>query len=277
MKAYTINLKENYPFLQGGELDCLLMDYPCPGAPREWKRPAVVVFPGGGYWRISQSEGDPIAAAFMALGFQTFVVRYLCVQQEVRYPEQLLEAAAAADYIKKHAEELNVNEKEIFVVGSSAGAHLAANLSVSYELASKLAGIPLDCKPTGVGLAYPVIAHNYGHTDSFNNLLKGYSEEEKKELLPQLNLDTLVTENTPPTFLWTTAEDVIVPPENTIRYTLALAKAGVPYESHIYPKGHHGLSTASVELWPLAGDIPKVKGWVKDCAAFFHMFTEEKF
>lgn len=276
MKAYTVNLKENYPFLQGGELDCLLMDYPCPGE-REWKRPAVIVLPGGGYWRISQSEGDPIAAAFMAMGFQTFVLRYLCVQQGVRYPEQLLEAASAADYVRKHAKEFNVNEKEIFVVGSSAGGHLATNLSVSHELASKLAGKELDCKPTAVGLAYPVIAYNYGHTDSFNNLLQGYSEEEKKEVLAQLNLDTLVTADTPPTFIWCTAEDTIVPPENTIRYTLALMKAGVPYESHIYPIGPHGLSTASVELWPFAGDIPKVANWIKDCAAFFHMFTEEKF
>lgn len=276
MKAYTIKLKEEYDFLQGGELDCLLMDYPL-GREREWKRPAVLICPGGGYWRVSPPESDPLSTAFMAKGFQTFVLKYLCVQQEARYPEQLLEAAAAADYVRKHANEFNVNEKEIFVVGASAGGHLAANLSVSYELASKLAGLPLDCKPTGVGLAYPVIAHNYGHIDSFNNLLKGYSDEEKNELWSQVDLDRLVNADTPPTFIWTTAEDVIVPPENTIRYTLALVKAGVPYESHIYPKGHHGLSTASVELWPLAEDIPKVANWVKDCANFFRMFTEEKF
>ncbi len=276
MKVCTVNLKENYPFLQGGEIECLLMEYPCPGE-REWKRPAVIVAPGGGYWRISQSEGSPIAAAFMAMGFQTFVLKYLCVQQGVSYPEQLLEIAAAADYIRKHAEEYNVNEKEIFVVGSSAGAHLAANLSVSYDLASKLAGTTLDCKPTAVGLCYPVIAYDYGHTDSFNNLLQGYSEEEKKALLAQVNLDSLVTPDTPPTFLWCTAEDIIVPPENTIRHTLALAKAGVSYESHIYPIGPHGLSTASAELWPLAIDIPKVENWVRDCAEFFRMYTEEKF
>lgn len=275
MKAYTINLKEKYDFLQGGELECLLMDYPCPRT-REWKRPAVLVIPGGGYLRISQSEGDPIAASFMALGFQTFVLKYLCVPQKVRYPEQLLEAASAMDYIRKHAKELNVNEKEVFVIGSSAGGHLAGNLSVSHELASKLSGTILDCKPTGVGLAYPVISHNYGHIDSFKNLLDGYTEAEKTELWAQVDLDLLVTKETPPTFIWTTAQDIIVPPENTIRYTLALAKAGVAYESHIYPIGHHGLSTASAELWPLAIDIPKVKNWVKDCAEFFRTYTEEK-
>ena len=277
MKAYKLNLKEMYSFLQGGELSCLLMEYSFPGERPNWKRPAVIVVPGGGYSRISPSEGDPIATAFMALGFQAFVLKYRCTSQDAYYPEQLLELAAAVDYVRKHAVELNVNEKEIFVIGSSAGGHLAANLSVSYELASKLAGIELDCKPTAVGLAYPVIAYDYGHTGSFDNLLKGYSEEEKKSLLPQLNLDAMVTAETPPTFIWCTAEDTIVPPENTIRYVLALAKAGVSYESHIYPVGPHGLSTGSVEIWPFAGDIPKVVSWVKDCADFFRMYTEEKF
>ncbi len=277
MKTLTINLKDEYSFLQGGELSCLLMEYAFPGERPDWKRPAVIVVPGGGYSRISPSEGAPIAAAFMSLGFQTFVLNYRCTAQGAYYPEQLLELASAVDYVKKHACAFNVNEKEIFIIGSSAGGHLAANLSVSYDLASKLAGVPLDCKPRAVGLAYPVIAYNYGHTGSFDNLLKGYSEEEKETLMAQLNLDLLVNADTPPTFIWCTAEDIIVPPENTIRYTLALAKAGVPYEAHIYPIGPHGLSTASVEIWAFAGDIPKVKGWVKDCADFFRMYTEEKF
>lgn len=276
MKAYTVKLKDTYSFLRGGELSCLLMEYSFPGE-RVWSRPAVIVVPGGGYLRISKSEGDPIASAFMALGFQTFVLNYLTGLEGACYPEQLLELSTAVDYVRKHAKELNVNENEIFVVGSSAGGHLAANLSVSHDLPSKLTGIELHCKPTAVGLAYPVIAYDYGHTGSFDNLLKGYSEEEKKALMPQLNLDALVTAQTPPTFIWCTAEDIIVPPENTIRYVLALAKAGVSYESHIYPIGPHGLSTASVEIWPFAGEIPKVVSWLQDCAEFFRMYTKEKF
>ncbi len=277
MKAYTVNLKDAYPFLRGGELSCLLMEYSFPGKRPDWKRPALVVVPGGGYSRISPSEGDPIATAFMALGFQTFVLNYRCTSEDAYYPEQLLELSAAVDYVRTHAKELNVNEQEIFVIGSSAGGHLAANLSVAYARVSELAGVSLDCKPTAVGLAYPVIAYQYGHTGSFDNLLKGYSEDEKKTLLPQLNLDAQVTADTPPTFIWCTAEDVIVPAENTIRYVLALAKAGVPYESHIYPIGPHGLSTGSEEIWPFAAGIPKVRGWMKDCADFFRMYIEEKF
>jgi acetyl esterase/lipase len=275
MKAYTVKLKEEYNFLQGGELACLLMEKPFPEE-REWKRPAVVVVPGGGYWQVSKREGEPISSAFMSLGYQTFILHYLCAPQNVRYPEQLLELASAVDYIRKHATELNVNQREVFIVGFSAGGHLAANLSVAYSRIEELAGVALDCKPKAVGLAYPVISYYYGHTGSYEYLLQGYPEQEKQRLLKETNLDELVSAETSPTFIWSTAQDTCVPPENTIRYTLALAKAGVPYESHIYPLGQHGLSTASAEVCPFALGIPKVAGWIKDCSDFFRMYTEEK-
>lgn len=276
MKVYTIQLENDYDFLQGGELMCCLMERPFPEE-REWKRPAVIVVPGGGYWHVSKRESEPISSAFMALGFQTFILKYLCAPQGVRYPEQLLELASAVDYIKTHAEELHINEKEVFVVGFSAGGHLAGHLSVSYAKIYNLTKKELDCKPTAVGLAYPVISYNYGHTGSFDNLLQGYTADEKLSLIEELNLDSQVTSETPPTFIWCTAQDTIVPAENTVRYVLALLKSSVPYESHIYPIGPHGLSTGSVELNSFVEKVPKVSSWVKDCADFFRMYVEEKF
>ncbi len=276
MKAYTVFLKNEYDFLQGGEVACLLTDRPFQEE-TSWKRPAVVIVPGGGYWHVSKREGEPISNAFMALGFQTFILNYLCAPQSARYPEQLLELSATVDYIRKHAQELNVNEKEIFVIGFSAGGHLAGNLSVAYSKIKNFSKVDLDCKPTAVGLAYPVISYNYGHTGSFDNLLQGYSDSEKLSLIKDINLDEKVTSNTPPTFLWCTSQDKIVPPENTLKYALALDKAKVLYELHIYPLGAHGLSNGSEEVNSFAYGVPKVSGWIKDCADFFRMFVEEKF
>lgn len=276
MKAYTIKLINEYNFLKGGELACQITERPFPEK-TSWKRPAVIIVPGGGYWHVSKREGEPISNAFMALGYQTFILNYLCAPQSVRYPEQLLELASAVDYVKKHAQELNVNDKEIFIVGFSAGGHLAGNLSVSYSKIFDLAGVKLDCKPTAICLAYPVISYEYGHTGSFDNLLQGYSENEKERLIKETNLDDKVSCNTPPTFLWCTAQDKIVPPENTLRYALALAKFNVPYELHIYPLGPHGLSNGSDEVNSFAHGIPKVSGWLKDCADFFRMYVQEKF
>lgn len=279
MKTYTVDLTKEYGFLQGGKLDCLLGDYPWDddnaGA---WKRPAVIVVPGGGYGMVSKREAEPIASAFWARGFQAFVLTYLVADDGVRYPEQLLEEAAAVDYVKKNAEEMHVNADEIFLVGFSAGGHLACNLAVEHQTVSQKAGVELACKPTAVGLCYPVITYKHGHTGSYDNLLNGYTDEAKEELLKTLNLDEAVSEHTPPAFIWTTANDGAVPADNAIRYALALARQGIAYELHVYPNGVHGLATASKEINICENpDLKRISRWIDDCAEFFRLYTVEKF
>ena len=128
MKAYTVDLKEEYP-VQGGKLECLLMDMPF-DCQMEWKRPAMIVVPGGGYAMVSMREGAPIAAAYFARGFQTFILTYLCVGDDVRYPEQLCELAAAVDYVKKNADALHVNKDEIFQYYTNILSPVKQNVSV---------------------------------------------------------------------------------------------------------------------------------------------------
>ena len=278
MKCFKVDLKSEYPFLKGGELECLLMEFPWDGENTfGWKRPALIVVPGGAYGMCSRREGAPIASEFFARGFQTFILRYITDGEEARYPEQLIELAAAVDYVKKHAQALDVNEKEVFAVGFSAGGHLTANLAVEYGNVEKLSGVALDCKPTAVGLSYPVISDNHGHQGSYDNLLRGYSEEEKQELLKKLNLDQSVTEATPPAFIWATATDAVVPADNSLRFALALDRCGVQYELHVYPKGLHGLSTTSLEINHPQPEMEKAGAWLDACAKFFRMYTEEKY
>ena len=276
MRVYTVDLKEKYAFLQGGNLECILMDYPYDGEINpNWKRPAVVVVPGGGYAMVSKREGDPIAAEFFANGFQAFVLTYE-VTPNVAYPEQLLELSASLDYIRAHADEMNVNPDEIFVVGFSAGGHLTANLAVEYQSVSQKAGVALNSKPTAVGLAYPVISRLYGHVGSFDNLLIGYTEEAQAELLKTLNLDQAVTKDTPPAFIWTTAADSIVPSINSLYYAAALANAGVEYELHVHPRGDHGAATGGLEINGYYPELVNIKGWIGECSRFFRMYTVEK-
>ena len=183
MQVYKVNLKDEYVFLQGGTLDCIVTEYPYDGEqPEAWAMPALIVVPGGGYGMTSKREAFPIATAFMAKGFQTFVLNYLCEPQGARYPEQLLEEAAAVDYVKKHAKQLHINPDEVFLVGFSAGGHLVGNLAVEHQNVAQKAGVTLDCKPTAVGLCYPVISKINGHQGSYDNLLQGYSDEAKEEL-----------------------------------------------------------------------------------------------
>ena len=278
MKHFKVDLMDEYPFLKGGDLECLLMDFPWDGENTfGWKRPALIVVPGGGYGMCSRREGAPIASEFFARGFQTFILRYITNGADARYPEQLIELAAAVDYVKKHAQEFNVNEEEVFVVGFSAGGHLTANLAVEYGNVEALSDVALDCKPTAVGLSYPVISKINGHQGSYENLLKGYSQEEQEALLQKLNLDQAVTKDTVPSFIWTTATDEVVPTDNSLRFALALDRCGVQYELHVYPKGQHGLSTASLEINHPQPEMKKASAWIDACAEFFRMYTEEKY
>ncbi len=278
MKTIAIDLKDVYPFLQGGKLEGFVTDYPYDGeAPSDWARPAVLVIPGGGYGMASRREGWPIANAFIGYGFQGFVLWYQNLPEGARYPEQLLEISSAVDYIKKNAKDLGVNPNEVFVVGFSAGGHLTGNLAIEHQNVSQKAGVALDCKPTAVGLCYPVISNTHGHFGSYINLLDGYAEEEKAELLKTLNLNEAVSEHTPPAFIWATADDGLVPADNAIRFAQAMSDQGLEYELHIYPHGRHGLATGRLDINPEGPELKKVVRWVEDCAEFFRMYCVEKF
>lgn len=277
MKRELVDLKKEYG-IAGGTLESIAIDYPFDASGTEWKRPAVIVVPGGGYGFVSKREGEPVAAAFLARGFQTFVLTYTVWPDSV-YPDQLIELAAAVDYVKKNAEKYGVNPDEVFVVGFSAGGHLCANLAVEYADVSKKAGIELNAKPTAAGLSYPVIAKKYGHTVSHDRLLDGYTDEAKAELMQVLELDDAVTKDTAPAFIWSTTEDTCVPPINSLRFAEALMKNGVACELHVYPNGQHGLSTCDheVNVGPNRNYLAKNTKWLDDCAAFFRLFVKEEF
>lgn len=283
MKNFQVDLKQEYG-LKGGKLQAFVADFPWDGVAQSpnWKRPAVIVVPGGGYAFVSKREGEPVALEFLSRGFHAFVLDYhVCAENGESYPEPLFELAASVDYVKKHAEELCVNPEEIFAVGFSAGGHLTANLAVEWQNVSEKLGKTLDCKPSAVGLSYPVISKKYGHIGSFTNLLWGYSEEAQEELLKTLNLDEAVSEDTVPAFIWTTAQDDCVPPENAIRYALALDKQGIDYELHVYPRLNHGKSTGSLEVnyFTQSDEYQHVRisRWLDDCADFFRLYIEERF
>ena len=283
MKNFQVDLQKEYG-LKGGKVHAYVAEFPWDSVAQSpnWKRPAVVVVPGGGYAFVSKREGEPVALAFLARGFHAFVLDYqVACENGDSYPEQLFEVSACVDYVRKHAEEFCVNPEEIFVVGFSAGGHLTGNLAVEWQNVSEKLGKPLDCKPTAVGLSYPVISEKYGHVGSQKNLLWGYSEEAKAELLKTLNLDEAVSEHTAPAFIWSTAEDDCVPPENALRYALALDKQGIDYELHIYPRLNHGKSTGSLEVNFFDANNEyqhrRLNRWLDDCADFFRLYIKERF
>lgn len=207
------------------------------------KRPFILICPGGGYCFVSDREAEMFALQWNAYGYHAAVLRY-SVAPEAVYPTALLELGKAMQMVKEHAAEWGVEPDKILVEGSSAGGHLAASLGMFWNkpfLAEKLGVTSEILRPAGLILNYPVISSGpYAHDESFQNLLGNQYEAKKAEM----SLEHQVSADTPPTFLWHTNEDGLVPAENSLLLALEMRKHNIPVELHLYAKGGHGLALA---------------------------------
>lgn len=207
------------------------------------KRPALLICPGGGYQMMSDREAEPIAVKLLQYGFATFVLRYSVAP--VRYPSSLVQAAKAVAFIRENAVSWGIDTQKIVVAGFSAGGHLAANLGVDWAsdiLKQALGDDAEQWKPNAILLAYPVISSgSFAHIDSFKQLLG----DDFEQLAKYLSLENKVSSQTPPTFLWHTGEDELVPAENNLAFVQALRKYHIPVEYHLFSYGGHGLSLGS--------------------------------
>lgn len=230
------------------------------------KRPMVLVIPGGGYEYTSDREAEPIAIQYLSMGYNTAVLRY-CVKP-AEYPVALYQLAGAVLYLKEHAKEYCIDPDKIFVQGFSAGGHLTASLGVFWNKPFLKEAFCVEnemFRPAGLILSYPVInSAEFAHESSFRCLLGNRYDAMREEM----SLENQVTKYTPPTFLWHTVEDELVPVENSVLFFMALKNAGVPAELHIYPRGEHGLALANEETDMPGRDMIKeeCQGWIKMAA-----------
>ena len=231
------------------------------------RRPAIIICPGGGYEFCSVREAEPVAIRFAAYGISAFVLRYSCVNK--RFPTALLEAAQAMAYVRENAEELGVDPEKIMICGFSAGGHLAASLSVHWNkpfVSDALGGNSRLYRPDGAVLCYPVItAGEKRHDGSIVNIA---GAEYSPEIMKQISLEEHVSPDTPPVFLWHTADDGSVPVENSLLFASALAANKIPFVCHIFESGVHGLSLCDDTTAGYEGHINP------DCARWAAMAAE---
>ena len=207
---------------------------------------AVVICPGGGYGIIAMDhEGSQVANWLNSQGVAALVLRYR-LGPKYRHPMPLNDVQRALRYARANAEKLGISPRRIGVMGFSAGGHLASTAATHFDAGQKDAADPVDrvsCRPDFAVLGYPVISLNadFAHKGSGRNLL---GENPDPQLLDNLSNDKQVTSETPPTFLFHTGEDTGVPPENSLAFYMALRKAKVPAELHIYQQGPHGVGLA---------------------------------
>jgi len=149
-------------------------------------------------------------------------------------------------------------------MGFSAGGHLAATASTHFDAGNPSAPDPIDragSRPDFAILGYPVITftESWTHQGSKTSLLGPNADN---ALARSLSNETQVTAQTPPTFLFHTNADATVPVENSVYYFLALRKAGVPAEMHIFKDGAHGLGLAMQD--PALSEWPKtLANWLR--------------
>ncbi len=206
-------------------------------------RKAILVIPGGGYANVCHDrEGEPIAMAFMAHGYDAFVLHYSVASnsKDKFFPTQLIEASKAMKYIRDNAEEFGIDPDKVFATGFSAGGHLCASLGILWNLPEIYEAIDMPYgynKPTGIIPVYPVIN---GHTGSFKNLLG--TENPDKELLEKVQLVKYVSKESSPVFIMHTSNDQVVPVKNALELARAYADVGMMFELHVYPDGPHGVA-----------------------------------
>lgn len=218
-------------------------------------RPLVLICPGGAYAYTSVREGEALAMQFLAMGCHAAILKYSCAP--ARYPVALTELAFAMMLIREHEAEWHVAPEGVIVLGCSAGGHLAASLGTLWkeDFLTTALDIQRDeqrkLRPDGMILCYPVITSGeFAHRGSFENLLGPEEGEQGRladegSLLSKLSLETRVTGETPPAFIWHTLTDGSVPVENSLSLVSALRRAGVTVEFHMYPVGGHGLGLAN--------------------------------
>jgi len=254
-------------------LDDCLMETAFPSnqiSPRS--RGAVLICPGGGYGGCSKREGEPIALSFLAAGYHAFVLEYTTKwsDKNMKHPRPLLDVSRAMTIIRENAKEWNIDTDKIVICGFSAGGHLAASLGTlgnrCYVKNNPEIG---DNLPNALILCYSVISSGeFAHRGSFINLL---GENATDEQLFELSLEKQVSNITPPSFIWHTADDEPVPVENSMLFASALRQQNIPFELHIFPKGVHGLSLANAETAPEECHInPNVQPWIKLCITWLN-------
>lgn len=220
---------------------------------RDKPRGAVIVFPGGGYGRRAPHEGEPIARWLNGLGISAFVLNYRVAPY--RHPVPLQDAQRAIRTVRHHAEAWGIDPQRVGILGFSAGGHLASTAGTHYDAGNPEAVDPIDrqsCRPDLMVLCYPVITMRaLGHQGSKNNLI---GEDAGEELIQLMSSEQQVTSDTPPTFLWHTADDAAVPVENSLLFAAALSRHKVPFDLHVFESGVHGIGIAAnhpeAYVWP---------------------------
>jgi len=209
--------------------------------------PAILVLPGGGYNTCAPFEGDPVGEKFAKLGYHAYVLRYSTrfttfenmggdVNLHTIFPEPLKQVAAAMRLIRNEHPEIPAA-----VAGFSAGGHLASCYGSLWN-SPEIGDGSDDLKPNAVILGYA--ATELMQDEIIMKAIYGEKEVYSEEEIHRYMSKELIGPQTPPTFLFHSVTDPMVPVRESVEYAQALDKAGIAYELHLFGTGGHAYSIA---------------------------------
>lgn len=227
---------------------------------------AVIVLPGGGYVGLAGNlEGRQVADWFAARGITAFLLKYR-VGPRARLPIPLLDGVRAMRFVRANAEAFKIDPTRIGLIGFSAGGHLAATVATTPKPGDPRSVDPLDrvsSRPDFLILGYPwlegTMIDGKGGSQYCMFAGKNCSPQDYQTFLPTRS----VTNDTPPTFIYHTTADNLVPATGSLRFYEALYSHKVPVELHVFATGEHGTGLGgtdqSLSQWPAL-----LEAWLRD-------------
>ena len=236
---------------------------------------AVVVFPGGGYQGLAiDLEGTEVCDWLTPKGITCVLLKYRVTDvgeypKSGPYPESpmaLEDAQRTVGLARFHAAEWHIDPHKIGVLGFSSGGHLSAAISTHF---AKRLYPPVDaadkesCRPDFAVAIYPghlsLSAAEWDAKQGTKKFELHYPATADKHL--GLNPDLHVTSQTPPTFLLQAEDDHVDNADDSLAYYIALKKAGVPVEMHLYAQGGHAFGLRRTKF-PITGWPQLVETWL---------------
>ena len=212
---------------------------------------AVIVCPGGGYTMKCDYEGDPVCKMLNEAGISAFTLDYRVAPCHVLAP--LTDAKRAIRLVR------SLGYEKVGILGFSAGGHLSCCAGTLFDSGDPGAQDPIErfsSRPDAFVPCYAVTSlKKFPHFAQHIPLTKNHTGDEA--ILRMFSAEENVSENTPPAFIWHTAEDSLVPVANSLLLAEALSAKKVPFELHVFPRGPHGKA--------LAYDDPIVGQWRGMC------------
>lgn len=228
------------------------------------KRPALIVVPGGAYAVHADEEAEPAALTFLACGYSTFVLDY-SLNEESGYPNTLQEAAEAVKTVREHADEWNIDSRQIFMMGFSAGAHTTAMLAAEWKssgIADVLGCSPQLIRPDKAVLCYGAMKILQAEEGKDGRAVPAI----KSQKAPETDVVSCIGKDTVPLFLWHCRYDRMVPASHSMMIAEKMLEYNRPFELHLFQAGDHMMSVNNRTTDPKGKEIDEsVSQWVPLC------------